>query len=267
MIYGVEAAGTAAAGLSYSAGAVHFAGSKRGDGHTCLICSSLSATDNGYFSFSLWQKDLTNPLNAGAIIGSSTLFVVDPASAYFPLVYIDGYGGSNNRLAIGFGDESYSNYQFSYWNDPNYSNWNHYLGSADTNHAAGSRISVLYVNDILVAADALDDIGIAFSNAVNGKQFVFGDEGASADVGPTMDVADVWIAPGVALHEVDTNGPFIPEATRRQFITAGAKPADPSGFPDSAILFSGTATTFANNRGTGGAFTLTGSLTNASTSP
>lgn len=249
-------------GQSYAANAVHFAGGIQDEGPTYLSCASLSATNNGYFSFSIWQKGLVDPLNAAP---TASFFVVDPASAYFPLAYVDSYT-VNPGFVLGFGDESYSNYQYSYWANLNYTNWNHYLGSADMNHAAGSRISILYINDVLVDRDTVDDIGIAFVNAVNGKRFVFGDDG-SGNNGATMDVADVWIAPGVALHEVDTNGPFIPEATRRLFIDAGGKPANPSGFPASAILFTGNSASFATNQGTGGSFSLTGSLTPAATSP
>jgi hypothetical protein len=62
-------------------------------------------------------------------------------------------------------------------------------------------------------------------------------------------------------------GLTIPDATRRLFISATKKPMDPSGFPSAAMLFSGDSTTFPINQGTGGDFSLTGTLTNASTSP
>ncbi len=78
------------------------------------------------------------------------------------------------------------------------------------------------------------------------------------------DMADVWVAPGVSL--LDGAG-LIPEATRRLFISATGKPVDPSGFPASAMLFSGNAASFGTNQGTGGAFTTTGTLTNSSSSP
>jgi len=63
------------------------------------------------------------------------------------------------------------------------------------------------------------------------------------------------------------------EANRRKFIDAIGKPVFlgsdgslPTGVAP-AMFFSGDSTAFATNRGTGGPFTLTGSLTNASTSP
>lgn len=52
-----------------------------------------------------------------------------------------------------------------------------------------------------------------------------------------------------------------------KFIVAGV-PANPSGFPAGAeLLFSGNAAGFVTNQGTGGTFTLTGTLTDADTSP
>ncbi len=88
------------------------------------------------------------------------------------------------------------------------------------------------------------------------------------NVGLIGDVADFRIMPGVSL--LDGSGD-IPLAKRRLFVDAGGKPVDPAvattalGTP--CILFSGDAAGFPVNQGTGGAFTLTGTLTNASTIP
>jgi hypothetical protein len=89
-----------------------------------------------------------------------------------------------------------------------------------------------------------------------------------ANIPIICDLADLRIMPGVSLLD---GGGDIPEATRRMFIDADGKPVDPAvvtaalGAP--CILFSGDAAAFATNQGTGGAFTLTGTLTDASTSP
>jgi len=42
-------------------------------------------------------------------------------------------------------------------------------------------------------------------------------------------------------------------------ISATGKPVNPAGFPASAMLFSGNASNFGFNRGTGGAFVTTAS--------
>ena len=82
----------------------------------------------------------------------------------------------------------------------------------------------------------------------------------------TGDIADVYIAPGQFID-------FSVEANRRKFISADGKPVDlgsncstPTGTAP-AVCFSGNASSFGTNKGTGGAFTLTGTLTDAVTSP
>jgi hypothetical protein len=64
----------------------------------------------------------------------------------------------------------------------------------------------------------------------------------------------------------------IPLATRRLFRTADGKPVDPAVATAAlgtagTVSLSGDSSGFATNQGTGGAFTTTGTLTNAATSP
>jgi hypothetical protein len=96
---------------------------------------------------------------------------------------------------------------------------------------------------------------------MNGRAFYFGDDSFSE--GTIMDVADVWIAPGVSL----LSGGDISVANRRKFIAANGKPVNPSNWPSSAIQWYGNKDAFPTNHGTGGASTLNGSLTNAASSP
>lgn len=77
------------------------------------------------------------------------------------------------------------------------------------------------------------------------------------------DMADYWFAPGVSLL---VNGD-IPIETRAKFINNG-QPVAPKNFPaGGAVLFTGDASVFGTNRLGGGAFTTTGTFTNASTHP
>jgi hypothetical protein len=252
MLYGVEAqySSPAAAGGGYTAGAIHF---EIGNGATYLTNNSLSAgTDNGFFSFSLWALGIQSGDNSNDV-----LWVIDPAGAYDPFLWIN----SGDLLTF---EVLYTQYNIEWGTGlPPDTTWTHLLGSADTNFSAGNKISVLYANDVLLTPDVNQDFGASFISAVNNKKFVFGDD--TFGNGPTLlDVADVWIAPNVRLHNVSN---VIPEATRRQFINADLTPVDPATWPTSAIQFYGDASTFATNHGTGGAFTLTGSLTNAATHP
>ena len=139
--------------------------------------------------------------------------------------------------------------------------WHHVLFSAETNFGVGSKRAALYIDDELNILVTGDD-ATAFIMAYSGLPFWAFNDGVNDQYKGYA--SDVWIAPNVSLLN---GGNSIPEATRRLFISAGGKPVDPSGFPSSAILFSGNASTFPINQGTGGVFTLTGILTNASTSP
>ncbi len=260
MIQGIVAQDTAVAvgpPAGYSAHAVHFAGSSQSLGPTYLSRSSLSCTNNGFFSFSYWLK---NPLynNAGSIV-----WVVDPNGNYGNYHSIQTVSATPGYHKYEFEDLTH---QFVARYVPLSSAWHHILGSAEMNHAAGSKVLAVYVDDVLQTYNLKTDGGISFSPLFNGLQFVFGDD--TFNDGLTMDVCDVWIAPGVSLLG---GGSTIPEITRRQFTDfdtgIGCIPIDPTTFPSSAILFTGGPSTFATNLGTGGSFTLTGTLTNASTNP
>jgi hypothetical protein len=103
---------------------------------------------------------------------------------------------------------------------------------------------------------------------VNGNIFSVGGDTFGDNF--TGDMADAWIAPGQSL--LDGSGD-IPTSTRRKFIDSNGKPVDlgsdcsaPTGTAP-AICFSGDASTFGTNKGTGGAFALTGTLIDATSSP
>jgi hypothetical protein len=251
MLYGVEAQNpVAGAGNGNgAAAAVHFSAA-------CLNCTSLAATDNSFFSFSFWLN--------GSICGPFTgavLWQVDYGTNYVPTIL----ASVQNTMKINAGHNAGPG---KWWKTyATTSGWHHYLGSVETNQATGARKNILYIDDVLASATATTDTGTAFNNQFNGKSFAFGDEAPSGFSPIATDVADVWIAPGVQLH----SGTTIPDATRRQFTdmpTGGPpSPLDPATFPTSAILFYGNAASFATNHGTGGSFTLTGSLTDAATNP
>ena len=143
--------------------------------------------------------------------------------------------------------------------------WHNMLMSIDTNHGIGAKVAKVYIDDVDVTQISQDTDGI-FTIGMNGFKFTFGDEGLGD--GATMDVADPWIAMQTLLTAGD-----ISEATRRKFISPTGKPvylgADGSAPTGTApdVFFSGDATGFVTNKGTGGAASLVGALTNASTSP
>lgn len=125
----------------------------------------------------------------------------------------------------------------------------------------------LYLGDTdVLESDDTDYGGAATISA--GSNFWFGQDGYGVKI--TGDVADfrLWLGSAVDFSIVNN---------RRLFIRSNGKPADPSlataalGTPIVSFIADPEATdpisTFVTNGGSGGDFTLTGSLTAASTSP
>ncbi len=269
MIQGIVAQDTAvisAPPAGYAAHAVHFAGSHNSLGPTYLSRSSLACTNNGILSFSYWIKGI----DSSASTSGTALWVSDPSN-YDTFHTLSLHSATQGWHEIALTASNTLLQVFVRFPALSGSGWHHVLGSANTNLALGSKKFAIYYDDVLQTAQQFDDADPAFVINLNALPFYFGDDNFAVD-GPTMDVCDVWIAPGVSL--LSGSGPLrgsIDEATRRQFTDfdtgIGCIPIDPTTFPSSAILFTGGPSTFATNLGTGGAFTLTGSLTAASTSP
>lgn len=239
-------------GEEYTTGAVHFNGTD-----ASLVNDSLAAADSSLLSLSFWMLVPTTSDD-----GTHMLYVVDPTGAYNPGLQRTGSTLTPlsflNGTTLGAADA-----------DPNDVGWHHYLISVDLGHPLGEKSIRLYIDDI--DKTSLFDEGEAEILLFNGLAFLVGDDtGGSWFDG---DLADFWFAPGVSL----LTGSDITEATRRKFISAESKPVDlgadgatPTGTAP-AIFFrrdpAAAASTFANNLGTGGPFTITGTLTNALTSP
>lgn len=235
---------------SYTASAVHF------DGATRLVDASLTTTDNGKATVSVWVYVPAEAEDAGAV------FFADPASFVTGSIIYPGVGGLVQDYYMG-------NAPGADWMSIDadlpiaLGIWRHLLISVDT---AGTPHMAVYVNDATLGAPtangAIADAAITF----NGLSFNVGYDGSAMFVG---DMADLQVYPGVSVLTDGTN--TIPEVNRRLFIDASGKPVDPAvavaelGTP--AVLLSGNAAAFVTNQGNGGALTLTGSLTNASTSP
>lgn len=236
--------GEGGGGGDYVAQAVHF------DGATWLDIASLTAIENGKLSFSFW-------FNPEDLPEYHVFFVGDRDNIYMNYIEVSGEPGDPQIIDGAFGvvnDPGSDSFQDTTPILPN--QYYHLLGSIDL--AAGK--AAIYLTDAKIGIHTFT--GSPSTLGMNAKSLsVGGDQFDDEFVG---DMADMWIAPGISLLNGDGD---IPEATRRLFISASAKPVDPAGFPEAAVLFSGDHTSFAANQGTGGAFTLTGSLTNASTSP
>jgi hypothetical protein len=173
-------------------------------------------------------------------------------------------GGQEGRIAISF----YSGVDYVVWESdpgsvPADGNWHALMVAVDTNHAAGAKILTAYLGDVPIAGSWTTDTQGAFFNSFSAIRTAMPEDPGDG-VPPKCDMADVRVMPGVFVDFGDT-------PTRRLFIGVDGKPVDPAiattalGAP--CVLFSGDAPTFSTNQGTGGAFTLAGTLTDASTSP
>lgn len=249
--------GAGGGGEAYVADAVHF------DGATELHIASLSATDNANLSFVKWFK-ITNPSPIASSVG--VIFYGDPESNNTPSLQFSAEGDSAPVYVQFSQSPSYIEQLTAAFNN---SVWNCLIASFTLVEGAEGleNIFKIYIGDTDVTNwVSRNDPGANPAFAFNGRSFWFGgDSYGGSDA--VADFADVRIMPGVSLLTAGD----IPLAKRRLFIDAEGKPVDPAiataELGAQCILFSGDASGFAINQGTGGAFTLTGSLTNAATSP
>jgi len=250
----------------YGAKAVHFAGAP-----TALHIDLLTATDSSVVSFSIWVKATLSTITRPVCFPD-----YDDANTSNGPALGNSFGGSgagHRGIFIGWGDQAYNNFLNGLAPMPSDDIWHNICGAANMGFDAGSRLFPLYVDDVAQVVTTNPspfggdgDVGTAFTMTFNGVTVDIPNTlGSALD---TYDCADYWFAPNVYID-------FTQTANRRKFISAAGKPVDlgadgstPTGTAP-AIFLSGDAspTGFQFNKGTGGAFTLTGTLTNATTSP
>ncbi len=217
----------------YHAGAVHF------DGNTAIDVAAISASDSATCSFNFWFK---------APVGNNTLYVFDPNNFIF---YSQTQLSASPPDVSTVGettDGSATVGQAS--NDISAPAWHNIRGWVD-----GSNGTSLTLTDNVVDTNTPTSNGTPFIIPFSGVEFVMPYTPPGTLI---LDAADVWIGAGQK-YAFNTSGDA--------FVSAAGKPMPPSGFPSGTILFSGDASSFSVNQGTGGATTMTGTLTNASTSP
>jgi len=243
--------GSSGGGGAYVAKAVHF------DGISWLLSAAGVTSDSSLFSFSGWFNTNGNQ----SANNSWAFFDFGPAAneyttgmgsfapdTYIALTTIIGNASGTNTLSATSPQDPALM--------PINSNWHHFFGYMDANHSAGNKIIKIFYDGIDITFQ-VSDTNAAFQMAFSSLPLAMPDTTDDfANPQFTGDMADWWIAPGV----LQTNITIF-----RDPVTG--KPKNPSGFPPSAVLFSGDHTTFPVNQGTGGAFTLTGTLTDASTHP
>jgi hypothetical protein len=242
---GVGSNGSSSSPPPYVASAVHL------DGATYIDIAAVTATDSGLFAYSGWLKS--------TLIGSDVnwVFAFDPFNNQNPFMTIlgslDVAAGTMAFYYQGVAGDVEFTTNSGAW--PADTNWHHIFVFANTNLATPTLS--FYLDGALVTT-FLSAGGGPFISQFSGIEFSMPDNPSSGHGPPFLigDIADWWIAPGSSETDV---------TVFRDPITG--KPKNPNTFPSAAILFSGDATMFATNQGSGGATITTGILTNALTHP
>ncbi len=249
-------------GSGYHADAVHFDAAP-----TFLTNNSLVAANSKLYSHVRWFKRQQSG-NTGI---SGAVYVVDPDDTVVPVDNLSratatGNGTFTIGVELAAGAPVFEGVTASF---PNLV-WYCEIFSFDGTGSGTPAKYKLYVNDVDTAfSGGLTNQNGPYSNiAGNGEVAQIGFDNGDATGAFLGDMADFRIWYGVSL--LDGTGD-IPVATRRLFIDTNGKPVDPAiataQFGAGTIFFSGDASAFGMNKGTGGVFTTTGTLTNASTSP
>lgn len=241
-------------GDGYTASAAHF------DGATYLTNSSLVASTAKALSFVCWFKTTQNA-------GEPTLYVVDPDNSVVPYISMP-----NGKMGVEMAADP-NPAQFEKTTNATFKDgsWHPMVFSIDSSTAAPFQ-SALYIDDTKIT-----DFGLSAHPDGNGSAFIPLGDGLKTQIGfddtdssgfYIGDLADYRIFYGVSLLDGSGN---ISQANRRLFVDGSGKPVDPAtavaslGTP--TIQFTGAAASFGTNAGSGGAFTTTGTLTDASTHP
>lgn len=245
-LYVVTTDGTVAP-PKYVTKAVHF------DGLTHLLNSSCVATDSRYVAVFFWFRGWNSST-------FNTVFALEPAGNYGVWAAINNDGGGSTPQYFESQLRAHSNvgnYHATSNKRAQDTSWHSVLFAADTVAGTGA----IYIDDVLVTNNV--NAPSSTTASFNGYPMYIGDDTFSDPI--NGDAAIVWCQLGMNL----LSGGFIPEATRRKFTTAANKPMDPAGYPGGTplLLLNGDASSFSTNQGSCGTFTVTGTLTNASTSP
>lgn len=251
-------------GSSYVAKAVHF------DGNTWLAsANALGGVDGTKGILSLWafqvqQNDLSQ--------GGATAFLSDGTGQASTVFFT--FGGTDTFTGLGF-DIGYVHLSAGVNVDTDddidpVGQWFNWLVSWDL--SGDSPLWAGYLNDAPLNFDHVifnTSNVITYSDVIN---YVVGTYNGGAPVAPAIlgDMSDFYFNSVDTIMESDGT---ISTANRRKFISAAGKPVSlgsdgstPTGAKP-LIFLSGDASSYSDNLAGTGAFTVTGALTNATTSP
>jgi len=242
---------------AFTAGAVHFDGA-----NTSLVNAALaSGADSGLLSFSFWVYWRGSEGTGGEV------WTVDAENNFSSSMYYHS-GGSSSDSDFGSAGRS-DRLLINDGNQLPLQQWAHVICSVDA--STGEPLGKLYVNGVEKAVAAVAAGALPFVIAIDGLSFRLGEDTYSEGI--IGDLAEFWFAPGQSL--LNESGEIPPE-TIAKFYNAGA-PVDlgadgstPTGTAP-AIYFHATVgdevATFPVNQGTGGEFSVVGTLAAATTHP
>ena len=246
---------------AYKAKAVHF------NGLTLLRRTGLIGKPSAKYLASVWIKPYWEENQTGRV-----------RACFFQANGTDAGTGNGSTV---FYDEGFPNSLFLYaresndneflWYRPDFQMpagaWHHWLVNVDTTQ--NPIVKQFYLNDVPVIFATSFQNGVPPFTALDILQQTFYIPDwlvIGRTKPPIQDMADFWLGVGQSLD-------LSIVANRRKFISFDKKPVElgqqgkmPTGTRPT-IFFSGDVEQFPDNRGTGGPFTMLGSLSNATTSP
>jgi hypothetical protein len=248
-------------GGGYTTGAVAL------DGATFLETASLTATDSSEIIATGWVL-----ISSNAIPNSPVTILWDINPVGFEAGFFLSTAGAFQGYLQNADGSSFFSWSTAAGVWPFDANWHSLVFSASLNFAAGSKRIALYLDDVQVAITGVEDTGAAFTQILSGQDIGVPDATTDYPVLYSQYAADYQFYSGAAIVQADGT---IDVSDRRNFVAADNTPVDPAlaiaayGSPLWQFIRapSAAASTFATNLGTGGDFTITGTLTDAPSSP
>jgi hypothetical protein len=216
------------------------------------------AADSKLFTLSCWVRNGANSVTSVVTAGLSALAGTTARGMTFQIntnraLFIGRNSAGTNILNVNSSNSSLP---------ASGTTWVHVLASFDMANAANRHLYLNDVSDLATVTTYTDD---TLGFATNCLDWSLGAAGNGTTT-CAADYADLWFKDGLYIDfSIDTN--------RRRFIGPDRRPVylGPSGeYPTGsspALFFSGHASQWATNKGTGGTFTLSGALTDSTRSP
>lgn len=241
------AGGSVAGGVAYSTGQT-------------LSTPALDVVDSPFVAASYWVRYATEDDRSNAYI-----FVSDPNDQFLTWASCWGGGPDDGRFATALGDSANGYVEKLIGDAPvSAGEWHHFLIAFKGDEANNRSILKAFHNRVEIGTIRYDS-GLAFSPNLAGFLFCVGSDASNTVA--NFDMADFWFSVGHDLFEADGT---ISSATLDKFITADLKPVAlgangelPTGAVPAVYMHrdpAGDAASFATNLGSGGDFTLDGTL-------